>query len=316
MSRPFASEINCGTLSPIMEEGDGVKKVCIVYYSGTGGAERAARSLGRGFDDGGCLVDLVSLRGAPREYNAPYDLLVLVYAVHACNAPLPVYQWLQKQQPVQSVPAVVISVSGGGAVTPNTACRQSTIRRLRAKGYTVIYEDMIVMPSNWIVATPKPVARQLLALLPQRTETIVRAVLARQRQRMKPILIDRFFSWVGELEKTGARHFGKGIRVSGECGGCGWCRDHCPAENIGLRDGVPIFGSRCQLCLSCIYGCPKKALYPSVGRFVVIPSGYDLKALEAEPVSGEEIDLDERIPGYIWSGVRRYIRETHADKCE
>jgi Fe-S-cluster-containing hydrogenase component 2 len=47
-------------------------------------------------------------------------------------------------------------------------------------------------------------------------------------------------------------------------------RKACPRQNIALRDGKPVFGDRCVICLNCIYSCPQKALEPGRLRFVAI----------------------------------------------
>ncbi len=184
------------------------------------------------------------------------------------------------------------------------------IRRLERVGYEVVYEHMLVMPSNWIVPTPEPVALKLLEVLPERADRMAAAVLAGERRRRTPYLIDRFFSWLGELEKAQARIFGRRIRVSEACTGCGWCAAHCPAGNITMAGSRPAFGPGCQLCLNCLYGCPVKALTPGIGGFVVLREGYDLKALARKLPLQAEGDVAALARGVLWSGVRQYLRST------
>ena len=43
------------------------------------------------------------------------------------------------------------------------------------------------------------------------------------------------------MEKYGAGFFGKHIKVSDACNGCGWCVNNCPAGNILLNSGRPEF---------------------------------------------------------------------------
>lgn len=278
-----------------------------MYYSGTGGTERVAKCFESEFKNAGYEVSIGRLiqnmefdyfKGAP---------LLLLYAVHACNAPKLVYEWIGNMEQIKNVSAFVISVSGGGEVSPNTACRISSIKRLEKKGYKVIYENMLVMPSNWIVATKTPLSQMLLTILPQKVKSIVKDIENGTIRRTKPLLIDRCFSYMGELEKFGARSFGKRIKISEKCTGCGWCIKNCPARNISMKDNKPVFGKGCQLCLNCIYGCPNKALEPGVGKFVVIREGYDLIELEnMQPVT-EQIDIEKLTKGYLWTGVRKYL---------
>ncbi len=81
-------------------------------------------------------------------------MLLLLFSVHAFNAPDAVYKWIDGLDTVKHISAAVISVSGAGDVCPNTACRVSSIKRLTKKGYHVLYERMIVMPSNWVAPAP------------------------------------------------------------------------------------------------------------------------------------------------------------------
>lgn len=278
-----------------------------MYYSGTGGTERVAKCFESALKNAGYEVSIGRLF---QNMEFSYDkeaLLLVVYAVHACNAPEPVYKWIESIEKVSDVSAVIISVSGGGEVFPNTACRISTKNRLEKKGYKVLYEKMLVMPSNCFVATNIPLAQMLLAVLPGKIKTIVDDIDNGTIRRTKPLLIDRLFSFVGELEKIGARSFGKRIKASSNCTGCGWCAENCAANNITMNFGKPEFGNRCHLCLCCIYGCPTKALEPRIGKFVVLKEGYSLDDLERMPPPNENIDIEKLTKGYVWSGVRKYL---------
>ena len=285
------------------------KRVKIVYYSGTGGTARVAECFESTFKNAGYEVLTQQLKKSISDLKSEHELLVLLFAVHACNAPEAVYKWIANLEKVKNIPAVVISVSGGGEVIPNTACRTSSIRRLERKGYKIIYEKMLVMPSNWIVATKLPLARMLLEVLPRKIQGIVEDIENGVLRKTKPYLIDRLFSYVGELEKYGAKAFGKRIRYTEACSGCGWCSSNCPASNITLEAGRPKFGNKCHLCLNCIYGCPNKALMPSIGKFVVIKEGYDLKTIENMGILKETVDVENLAKGYLWSGVRKYLLE-------
>lgn len=67
------------------------------------------------------------------------------------------------------------------------------------------------MPSNWITPTKEPIALLFLEVLPRRVELIVNDVSKGVTRRTKPLFVDRFFSCIGELEKYGAKYFGRYI---------------------------------------------------------------------------------------------------------
>jgi len=283
------------------------KNMNLVYYSGTGGTERVAKSFQTSLIKSGYTVALRRLVDNPRftlEKDVP---LLLLYPVHAFNAPEMVYKWIDGLDRVDNVRAFVISVSGGGEIIPNTACRVRLINKLEKKGYNVTYEKMFVMPSNIGVATKEPLAKMLLEVLPEKVEAVMDDIEKGIVIRTRPFLIDRFFSIVGKGEKYGGRVFGKKIKVSDSCNNCGWCADTCPAANIEMKAGKPIFGWKCQLCLGCIYGCPSKALEPGILKKFVIKEGYNLKYLEDMQPIDYDVDVEALAKGYIWSGLRKYL---------
>lgn len=292
-----------------METPRQITKVKIAYFSGTGSTARVAGAFEQELVRRGISVVMSVIREGVLPSDDGEDLLVLLFAVHACNAPGIVYRWLDSLSGDRPVPAAVISVSGGGEISPNTACRLSSIRRLEKKGYRVLYERMIVMPSNWIVKTDDGLAIRLLGVLPSKAWSIVDDLLSGVVRRTRPKLIDRIFSGVGEMEKTGAKYFGKKITINENCNGCGWCAKHCPAKNISLQDGRPVFGGKCLLCLKCIYGCPGRALEPGMFKFIVVKEGYDLQALEKRMEGVQLSPVEKLAKGYLWKGVREYLVE-------
>lgn len=290
-----------------------IKNAKIVYYSGTGNTRKVARCFEDCMKDKGISVQTYSVV----EKNTPQvqedDLLLVVYAVHGMNAPEAVYRWINSLPAVEGKRAAVVSVSGGGEASPNTASRVGCIRRLEKKGYSVTYETMLVMPSNWIVATHEALAVKLLDVLPYKAELVVGDILSGVRRRTKPLLIDRLLSCICELEKKGAKEFGKRIECGTDCNGCSRCMNNCPAGNIEMKCGRPSFGKQCHMCLNCLYGCPRKALTPGIMKFVMIKEGYSLKELEHKAPWPEPVNVQELAKGFIWAGVRKYLL---SDKIE
>jgi len=288
-----------------------IDKIRLVYYSGTGGTRIVAESFATQLREKGADVTIQRLKAGEPEASGEYDLLILLYAVYAFNAPEPVYSWIKALPQQQGKRAVVISVSGGGEISPNTACRRKAIRLLEKKGFSVEYENMLVMPSNIVIATKAPVDKMLLDILPQKVGSIIDDLSRGVVRRKPPRLIDRALASMGGLERFGGHVFGKHILVSEECNGCGYCAANCPSGNISISEGRPVFASKCYFCMNCLYSCPQQALKPGIGKMAVIKTGLDLRKLEAAPatekVSAEQ--LKKMAPGIAWSAVRKYITE-------
>ncbi|MDU4959383.1 MAG: EFR1 family ferrodoxin [Sporomusaceae bacterium] len=284
--------------------------VKISYYSGTGNTAMAAEQFAAAFTDRGCVCFVERITtGCDHSQDDDCDLLLLLFPVHAFNAPEPVYRWLEALKPAAKTAAAVVSVSGGGDISPNTACRLSSIKRLTNKGYSVVYDTMLVMPCNVMVSTREPLAVRLLQVLPDKIRQAVNDIVSGSQRKRIPLWRDRLFSMLGELEKPGGRLWGRHIRAGGACNGCGCCVRNCPAGNIAIVAGRPRFGGKCHMCLSCLYGCRQKALVPGIGKFIILKEGYDLNSLIKKVPLTEAVDVDQIAEGYLWSGVKKYLLE-------
>lgn len=286
-----------------------INRVKLVYFTGTGSTERVAESLEKELVKEHISVNRFKLQYGqhPSNFSEQEDLLMILYPVHALNAPEPIYEWIRHAEQAKGTRAAVISVSGGGETTPNTACRVHCIKQLEKKGYRVTYEEMLVMPSNFVTATDDGLAVRLLKILPSKAAKIVSNLILDVNQRTKPNLFDRFLSAVGELEKLGSKMFGKSIKVTDECNRCGWCVKNCPQGNIQLNNGKPIFGSKCVLCLKCIYGCPQRALKPGTMKFMVIPEGFKIDDIEKRTADVPPAPVEALAKGFLWKGVKDYL---------
>ena len=243
-------------------------KIRIAFFSGTGSTEHVATVFKREFESRENRVDMVRIGRFYEPEKVRYDLLVLCYSVHACNPPLPVVRWIETQREADNKPAAVISVSGGGEVTPNLACRVLAKRVLKRNSFRVFYEKMIAMPSNWIVPTKKTVADLLLNVLPGKAAFCAEEIVTGTKRVAGAGIGNRLISFLGRLEHRGAGEFGRRMAVKENCTGCGVCVRNCPVGNIRLSDNRPVFSGDCVLCLRCLYGCPEKALKPGWGKFI------------------------------------------------
>ncbi len=285
------------------DERNGLRRVRVAYFSGTGGVRLVAEQFERTFLEAGHIVELRNVR-QPEEAGGRFDLLVLIYAVHACNPPQRICDYIESLPQADGAPAAVISVSGGGAMFPNTACRTLCKKRLQKKGYHTRYEDMLMMPSNCIVDTPPALTRALHEAYPKRVEAIVSDLLRQGERHTVPQLLDRFVSLAGRVELMLSRHFGRIVRVSEACNGCGRCAGACEAGNITMADDRPRFGDKCDMCFACLYACPRRAMRPGWIGFFMLKQGFGLYPLER---GANEEPLDDLLKKSVWTGARRYL---------
>jgi ferredoxin len=97
-----------------------------------------------------------------------------------------------------------------------------------------------------------------LALQKNTTEDIVRDILRRKTNSVQPL---RPFSMgISFLFRISKSFFVKGFKVSAACNGCGVCARLCPAANIIIEKGNPVFLARCEQCQACLNWCPRRAI--------------------------------------------------------
>ena len=147
----------------------------------------------------------------------------------------------------------------------------------------------------------------LLKVQPDKVSRIVTDLLSGVVRRTEPYLIDRIISVFTEAQKEGSKLYGKNIRASSACNGCGLCAKACTTGNIKLQGSKPIFAYRCCLCLRCIYSCPMKALEPAIARRFILKNGFSLKELEKELPDFKPIDVNNHQYGTGFAGLKDYF---------
>jgi len=262
-----------------------MKNIRIDYYTGTGCSELVARSLADKLKNNNFNVEInrIYRDNITENKKLDADYYILIFPVHSFCAPQLIYELIEHLYGNQCKTAV-ISVSGGGNIISNTACRCKTVKLLKKNNFNVIYEDMVWMPNNWMKAPDRKKCKRILSELPCKIDEITQNVISEKISKKIIYWIDYMISALGEAEKKYTHKFGSGIKVLDTCTGCGLCSKNCCSSNIQMESqfpedlhSKPRFGNRCDMCLGCVYNCPQKALQPTYGAFQVDKNGYDLK---------------------------------------
>jgi ferredoxin len=257
----------------------------IAYFSGTGTTEAVVRMLGGELERLGYEVVLArmedsTLRGTPIDPSG-YDLFGLASPVLEYGTPRIVMDFV-RLLPVAAAQRTFILRTAGGVAPQNYHASKSLIRRLSRKGYSVFYERILSLGSNWIVKFSDATVHRLHEAALRKTALMARDLReGRERFLKAGPGTAALMGLVSFLGRRSTWLIGKDLRVSRACTSCGLCARSCPRGNIRERDGRIKFGSACICCMRCVYSCPSKAIRHKLFSFFAVPGGYDLgKILE------------------------------------
>lgn len=290
------------------------KSICsVIYFSGTGGTKRVAKAIESSLLNRNYQVNLIAIDQSASAIHSTDELeilkksstAILVFAVHAFDAPEPVYEWISQIR-CNDLSTAVLSVSGGGEVWPNIGCREDIIKLLESHGFNVKYEKMLVMPCNWVFKIDDNLSMHLINEMPNKVDKILDKFLTKTIRRT-----NHHKGWLARkitlLEKKTASRFAQSFNVSERCISCQWCVKHCPVNNIQLVKNKPVFSNKCVMCFRCVYGCKIGAI--ETKNFQVLKKGFDLNALETRMKNKTLKPMNECCKGIMWSGVRKYLND-------
>ena len=122
----------------------------------------------------------------------------------------------------------------------------------------------VAMPENYIALFDVPSAAECRTLVRGARPLLERAareIRAGEDLTVRPVkTVDRIKS--GPVNPVFYRLIVKDrkFRVGESCISCGKCVEHCPTNNIELKDGKPVWKGNCTHCMACICGCPVSAI--------------------------------------------------------
>ena len=70
----------------------------------------------------------------------------------------------------------------------------------------------------------------------------------------------RLIRWIRGKMMSSYKTIDKDYNLNEFCNGCGICASVCPARNIEIVTGKPVFKHHCEHCLACIHWCPQRAI--------------------------------------------------------
>jgi len=287
-----------------------ITSVQLVYFSGTGGTKAVAQCFEEQFALQGIATHTSNIGIDHSAQLIPSYLLLIFSPVYAFQLSPMMETWVKNLPLRPSQRVAIFSVSGGGEVSPNTACRSYCKNQLRKKGFSLVYESMFVMPSNFTIEAPAEINLSLIKIMPVKVAACIQDLLQHKSKLLTPNFMNQIFPLLGKMEHLGARAYGRGIHASSSCNHCGLCVAQCPRKNIKFKNKIPTFGLRCIWCMKCIYACPKQALSPRFLRFTVLKNGFSIKKLKDAAMQDPSPVSPIKSKNITWQGAIDYINES------
>jgi flavodoxin/ferredoxin len=257
-------------------------KSLISYFSQSGTTAQVAESIAAGLRREGYQVDLYNIKDNPQPDISKYDLLGIGSPVYFYRPPFIVTDYLNGLPDLGGLPTFIFILHGTYRFdTGKSINKILTCKGARNKGYFhchgagfwlgYLKEGYLFSPDH---PTPEElclaesfgnqvaggvVDKSYSLTEEDRSPTIVYRM---ERLFMNRWFVEHVFSRMFKVDKT-------------NCTKCGLCMKNCPRSNIREdKDGYPVWGRNCILCLDCEMRCPEDAIttpidWPLIRPFMV-----------------------------------------------
>ena len=231
----------------------------ILYFSGTGNSEYAAKRIGKEIGD---EVTNLFERIRNHDFSAmrsdrPW---VIVSPTYAWRIPRILHAWLEKTALSGSREIYFLMTCGG-----SIGNAEKYLKKLcSSKNMNFSGCFPLLMPENYIAmfSTPgREDALETIRLAEAHIDNAARLIKDGKKFPQSHLTVkDKInSSIVNDIFYPVFVH-AKKFYAADSCISCGKCADICPLGNIHMDNGKPVWGEDCTHCMACICRCPKEAI--------------------------------------------------------
>lgn len=230
----------------------------LYYFSGTGNSLWICRQLALRLDGDFQLISLGT------DYEMPAqdcNRIGIVFPVHMWGLPGRVVKFIRQLTLPSDCYFFALAVNAGQVA--GTLLQLQKL--LSARGIMLGSGFDIVMPSNYIIwngAQPALKQQEVFAKAQQKLDRIASSVRIGHPGPVEkgPWWQNYLFAAVNIAASSRVPLLDKDFWVDENCIGCGTCVRVCPAANIRLDEGRPLWLHHCEQCLACLQWCPQEAV--------------------------------------------------------
>ncbi|MCK9278142.1 MAG: EFR1 family ferrodoxin [Methanoculleus sp.] len=236
-------------------------RTVIYYFTGTGNSLAAAKKVAASLGDTE-IVPIAAFRDATGEISPDAERVGIVCPVYFSGLPAMAASFAERLDLTGADYAFSVVTHGGGGGSAALRQLDGILKEKAGRGLDAGFA--VSMPGNYILMYESPAGEKrdgLLAAADADLEAIAGRIGQGERVNLpnspvarlvKALMYPRFRSRVhGEDRK---------FTVSERCTSCGTCARLCPAGNIEMVGGRPVWNHRCELCCGCIHLCPVEAI--------------------------------------------------------
>ncbi len=254
--------------------------VKLFYFSGSGNSYKVAKDIAEELKEAEIIPIAKALGG---DFDCSADAVGLIFPVYAWGMPRMVLNFTKQLETDKYVFAVI--TYGGSA---GNTMRQ-TKKILAAKGTKLWAGFGLQMPDCYIPmfdAHSNEEQQRMFREEQHKVKEIAAVVSSRLENSLevKKTSIDWILS--GIVYRPALKYFKKSDKsfwTDSNCNSCEICRRVCPAANIIIEEGRPVWKHNCEACMACLQWCPKASIQ------------YGRKSLKRKRYRHPEVSIKEMI---------------------
>jgi len=229
----------------------------IFCYTGTGNSLWVARLIASKLGD----TEVISISEHSDKKIIRPEVVGLVFPVHIWGVPAPVIRFVKTLKGLQ--PSYMFAIAVHAGQVSNTLIQ---LKRIMAENNLDLATGFqIAMPSNYIPwGGPGPLEKQNRCFDLAREKIASITVKIQQKANLPvekgPLWQRLLFTAIYNTSFSHVPKMDKKFWVDDKCNACEICYRVCPAGNITMREGKPVWNHRCEQCFTCLQWCPQEAI--------------------------------------------------------
>ncbi len=230
----------------------------LFYYTGTGNSLWVARKIAERLGETE-LFPMANFKNQVDDIHS--DTIGLIFPVYIWGVPAPVLRFVEFLKTSGADYIFAVAVNGG-----QVAGTLLQLKKVMAKhGQTLSAGFQITTPSNYI-PWGGPGSREKQNGLFEKAEGRISLIADKVKEKQilpverGPLWQRLLFSGMYKMSFKHVPQMDKQFWVDEKCDHCSICSKICPAGNITMDTGVPVWNHRCEQCLACIQWCPRESI--------------------------------------------------------